>query len=241
MPKWTTGSIEKIEDTSPTVKTFWIRVQQEDKLDFKPGQFVTWDLPISEKRLGRWRSYSIANPPNGKDLLEFSIVKVDEGGATKYLWEEAKVGTEIKFKGPDGMFILPENIDYDMVMICTGTGVAPFRSMIKYLDKHIDIPRKKIHLIYGTRYSNNLLYREEFRELEDRTDWFKYDVALSREDIPGAHQGYIHQIYMNEYSVHRDDIKFYLCGWTNMIDEAVANLMIKLKYKPSQIKYELYG
>ena len=73
--KWYDSTIVKIEDQTPNTKRFWVEVPEV--LPFKAGQFVTMDLPIAEKRLKRWRSYSIANAPDGGSLLEFCIVYLE--------------------------------------------------------------------------------------------------------------------------------------------------------------------
>ncbi len=243
--KWYNGKIVKIVDETPTTKRFWVEVPE--KLPFVAGQFITMDLPISEKRLKRWRSYSIANAPDESGLLEFCIVLLEGGAATTYLFEEAEVGTSIRFKGPLGVFVLPKEVEKDLVMICTGTGIAPFRSML------IDLYQQKksyrnIHLIFGTRYFENLLYRQDLEELAQKMPRFKFSVALSREEeISGAptgwdmHKGYVHPVYEKYYADVRSDIVFYLCGWSNMIDEAVEKLSAGMGYDKSQIRYELYG
>jgi ferredoxin-NADP reductase len=51
----------------------------------------------------------------------------------------------------------------------------------------------------------------------------------------------VHQVYLEHYKTPRPDVHFYLCGWSNMIDAAVAHLLADLKYDRSQIHYELYG
>jgi CDP-4-dehydro-6-deoxyglucose reductase len=240
MWKWYDSKIIKIEDQSSTTKRFWVEVAGVDAIDFKAGQFVTMDLPIHEKRLKRWRSYSIANAPDGTNVLEFCIVLLEGGAATEYLFNEAKVGTPIRFKGPSGGFVLPEKIETDLVMICTGTGVAPFRSMIHDLinqGKKI----KNIHLIFGTRYEEGILYREELEKLAAEHSSIQYSIALSREEDWAGHRGYVHPIYMEAYKAPRKDLDFYICGWSNMIDEAVENLILKLGYDKSQVHYELYG
>lgn len=245
--KWYDSKIVKIEDQSPTTKRFWLEVESEEQLRFTAGQFVTMDLPISEKRLHRWRSYSIANAPNGNNQLEFCIVNLDGGAATNYLFNEVKVGSPIRFKGPDGTFTLPEPLDKDLVLICTGTGVAPFRSMIWDLFLH-NKPHRDIHLIFGTRHADGILYRDEFERLQREMPGFRYSVALSREadlrpeDVPfEVVSGYVHQIYLRHYRQVRPDLDFYLCGWSNMIDDAVAHLIVELGYDKKQVHYELYG
>lgn len=237
---WYDSHIIRIESCGPNTRRFWVEIQNAEAFHFKAGQFVTMDLPIHEKRLKRWRSYSIASAPDGGKVLEFCIVRLEGGAGTEYLFEEAKVGTPIRFKGPDGTFTLPDTIDTDLVFLCTGTGVAPFRSMLLDL-KQRQLPTRNLHLIFGTREESGILYREEFEALAANWPEFRYDVALSRQpDWPG-YKGYVHQIYTEHYAQPRPDVRFYLCGWTNMIDDAVATLLLQLGYEKSQILYELYG
>ncbi len=238
---WYQGRITEISHLSQSTMEMKMEIDQCDGIfDFLPGQFITMDLPVSEKRLHRWRSYSIANGPDQSNILEFCIVRSSEGLGTKYLFEEVKIGTIIKFKGPDGGFVIPIDLSVEIVMICTGTGVAPFRSMINYI-KANKLDFKGIHLIFGTRSEENILYREEFEMFSKENPSFKYSVALSREEKPDFHHGYIHDIYMKDFNQINAERQFYICGWSKMIDEAVANLLITLKYDRSQIHYELYG
>lgn len=237
---WYDGLVKKTEPIAPNVKQFWLEMPETKTFDFKAGQFVTMDLPIGEKRLQRWRSYSIANAPDGSNMLELCIVRAEHGSATQYLFDEIQPGSAVRFKGPDGGFVLPEAIDKDLVFICTGTGVAPFRSMLHDL-KNSGKPHRNIHLIFGTRTEDDIIYRGEFEALTQTMPGFRYDIALSRQaDWPG-YKGYVHQIYMEQYKDIRPDVAFYICGWSNMIDDAVANLLVKLGYGRSQIHYELYG
>jgi len=238
---WYQSTVVRIEQASPSVRRFWLETPDEPRPDFRAGQFITFDLPVGEKRLQRWRSYSIASAP-GDDpkLLELCIVRAPDGLATRYLFDEVQMGSTLRWKGPEGTFCLPETIEKDLVLICTGTGVAPFRSMLRDL-QHTGKPHQNIHLIFGARTEADILYRAEFEELARRMPGFRYDVALSRQPDWSGHKGYVHQIYLEHYAQKRPDVVFYLCGWGNMIDDAVANLLVKLGYDRSQILYELYG
>jgi ferredoxin-NADP reductase len=244
MWKWYDSHITKIENETPSTKRFWLRVEGDEPIHFKAGQFVTMDLPISDKRTKRWRSYSIASAPNTEGVrdLEFCIVKSENStGGSKYLCEEATIGTPIRFKGPDGGFTLKEPIlEKDIVLICTGTGVAPFRSMLWDIYNR-KMPHANIHLIFGTRRETDILYRAEFENFEKLIPSFKYDIVLSREPNWHGAKGYVHTIYTEGYAQKRANVEFYICGWANMIDEAVAKLMVELGYDKSQIHYELYG
>lgn len=239
--KWYTGKVVNIIQETPLVKRFFIEVESDEPFIYEAGQFITLDLPISDKRQKRWRSYSIADCYKGKNVIELCIVKSKEGAGTAYLFEEISEGSSLTFKGPDGSFVLPKNAEEKtLVMICTGTGLAPFRSMINdVLYNHILI--KKIHLIYGTRTSHDILYREELMSLSSSLKNIEVDIVLSREDKWQGYKGYVHQVYLEKYIGKSQDVKFMLCGWTNMIDQAVANLIVAMGYDKSQIVYELYG
>lgn len=237
---WYDSTVIRIEDETPNTKRFWVEVPDVEQFDFTAGQFVTMDLPISDKRLKRWRSYSIANAPDGSNVLEFVIVRLEGGAVTAYLFDEVQVGDTIRFKGPSGTFTLPDTIDKDLVFICTGTGVAPFRSMLWDLYRQKKTTGK-LHLIFGTRFEDGILYRQELETLQ--ADWpaFSFDIALSRAPEWPGYKGYVHQVYLEQYATPRADLDFYICGWSNMIDDAVANLIVKLGYDKSQVHYELYG
>lgn len=242
---WYTAPVTRIESATPRVRRIWLELPEEAPVfDFQAGQFLTMDLPIGEKRLQRWRSYSIASRPQTGSPIELCIVHMPGGLATEYLFQQVEVGTQIKFKGPDGAFVLPPRIDQDLVMICTGTGVAPFRSMLFDLD-HRGWPYRDIHLIFGSRTREDLLYADEFLDLAARQPRFRYTATLSRiEDDPSEPwmmKGYVHQAYKEEYAHVRPDLKFLVCGWTNMIDSAVENLLIDMGYAREQVVYELYG
>ena len=243
--KWHDAKVIKIKDETSTTKRFWVKVEGDEIVDFKAGQFVVMDLPIHEKRTKRWRSYSIANAPDQTNILEFCIVLLEKGAATTYFFEEVEEGTTIRFKPPSGGFYLPEKIEKDLVLIATGTGVAPFRSMIWDIYNR-QIPHQKIHLIFGTRYASGVLYEKEFEELMEKMPDFKFSVALSREEhLPNKKyeitKGYVHPIYQKHYATGSDDVDFWICGWSQMIDEAVANLMLEMGCGQGQIHYELYG
>jgi NAD(P)H-flavin reductase len=237
--QWFDGKITKITDLTSMTRSFTVEIIGVDTFDFLPGQFITMDLPIGDKRAQRWRSYSIASRPKGNNLIELCIVINPEGLGSKYLFSLTE-GDTIKFKGPDGGFVVPSELDKEIVMVCTGTGVAPFKSMIEHIISR-KLPFNHIHLIFGTRHEEDILYREYFETLAKENLHFKYNVALSRESTSTTHFGYVHDIYISTYEEKSDDRLFMLCGWSGMIDQALIHLLVESKYAPHQVKYELYG
>lgn len=234
---WQKGIITRIEEETESTRRFWITVPELDSFSFKPGQFVTLDLPIHEKPNKRWRSYSIASWPDGSNTFELVIVKLEGGAGSSWIFEQGQVGQEVVFRGPQGVFILPETIETDLVFICTGTGIAPFRSMVHHIfNQHI--PHRKLYLVFGTRKRADLLYFDELNALQKAHPSFEYHPVLSREDWEG-HTGYVHTVY-EQICADRQPTGFFLCGWRNMIDEAKKRIT-EMGYDRKAIHQELYG
>ncbi len=234
---WQTGKVIKIIKETHNTNRYIIEAMQMSSFDFLPGQFITLDLPIHPKKNKRLRSYSIASAPDGSNQIELLISLVEDGLGTPYIFEQIKEGDELTFRGPHGVFTLPTNTNTDLFLICTGTGIAPFRSMINYIyQQQIGFPN--VYIIFGTRTQNDLLYYNELRALESKMKNFHFIPVLSREQWEGK-SGYVHPIYM-ELSHHNPNAQFMLCGWRNMVDEARANLDTA-GFDKAQVHFELYG
>ena len=234
---WRTGKVIRIQDETPFTKRYWIEVPELTSFDFIPGQFVTLDLPIHEKANKRWRSYSIASWPDGTNVFELVIVLDKIGAGTNYIFDEVSIGTELTFRGAQGVFVLKEPIDKDLFLICTGTGIAPFRSMVHHI-KNKNIPHKNITLVFGCRTKDTLLYYEEMKELDASVKGFTYIPVLSKESWEG-HTGYVHQVY-EELCKDKKPANFLLCGWREMIDEAKIKI-VDMGYAIKDIHVEIYG
>lgn len=233
---WRIGKVIRIENETYNTRRFWIQIPELEKFDFIPGQFVTLDLPIHEKPNKRIRSYSIASWPDGTNVFELVIVLLEGGLGTTYLFNHIVVGSEITLRGAQGVFILKEeDLKKEIFMICTGTGIAPFRSMANYIKIH-NIPHNKIYLLYGTRTQKDLLYYEELKNIE--LENFEYIPTLSREQWDGR-TGYVHPIY-EELCENKQPALFLLCGWKVMIDEAKKRIL-EMGYDRKSIHQELYG
>jgi len=234
---WRKGIVTRMENETSDTRRFWIEVPELNSFDFKPGQFVTLDLPIHEKPTRRWRSYSIASWPDSGNVFELVIVLDRKGLGTPYLFNEIRPGSELTFRGPQGVFVLKEPLDKDHFLICTGTGVAPYRSMLHHI-KNNNLPHKNIYLIFGTRTQKDLLYYEELKSLKNEIHNYEYIPTLSRENWEGR-TGYVHPIYESLCQDKRP-AEFFLCGWKPMIQEAKTRIMA-MGYEKRSIHEELYG
>jgi CDP-4-dehydro-6-deoxyglucose reductase len=228
---------------TPTVSRFYLK--PESKPYFKPGQFVSLDLPIDEKPSRRIRHYSIANAPS-QDTYELIIVKKPGGLGTDYLWKSA-IGTEITYEGPSGIMVMGDMTKKNYIFICTGTGISPFKSMLEHIREN-KIETGDIHLVFGARNKESILYYNDMIQLEKDLPQFKYHIILSREPWNG-NQGYVHTVYesiLNKYfeqieneSYNNLDMEFFICGWKEMVKQAKSNLQ-SLGFDKNQIKIEIY-
>lgn len=249
---WRKAIVIRTADETPVTRRFWIQFPELDAFDFIPGQFVTIDLPIHEKANKRWRSYSIASWPDGTNIFELIIVLMEDGAGTSYLFNEVKEGSELTIRGPQGVFVLPDNIDRDLFFICTGTGIAPFRAMTHHILNN-NIAHQHIYLIFGCRKISDALYSAELNELEQKVSSFHYLPVFSREASENKEHlirtGYVHAVYEeicrknstpSGTGMELKPASFYLCGWKNMVDEAKQRIQ-GLGYDKKSIHLELYG
>jgi ferredoxin-NADP reductase len=142
-------------------------------------------LPPGEDAKGKphkLRLYSIASPTRGEDgegaVLSTTVKRVvDEhwddhglftGVCSNYLCD-TQVGDEVRVTGPSGKrFVLPADPSaHDFVFFATGTGIAPFRAMI--LDLLESGVPSRVALVMGVPYTTDLIYDDDFRDLEERT------------------------------------------------------------------------
>jgi phenol/toluene 2-monooxygenase (NADH) P5/A5 len=234
---WYEGKIVDIIDETPTVKRFFIEVPEVKNYKFTAGQFTILEAEINSQVVRR--EYSIASAPTDGNIFELLIVIAEHGLFTTWLFKEIKVGSTIKTSSALGKFLLPPQLDKEICFICTGVGLAPFRGMIVDIYRR-NIPHKDVHLVFGTRYKEDLCYPEELYSLEKKEKTFHFYPTLSREKSEewNGHKGYVHDIYKGLYEDKRPAY-FYICGWKNMIFEARDNLTA-LGYDRKSIRFELF-
>lgn len=231
------AKVLSIIDESDVVKRFIIKVNDDFPFSFKAGQFTMLDLPIDSKVTNR--SYSIASAPSDDNTFELVIVIKVDGLGTPYLFNNISVGSQLMVSKAIGKFGLPENLEDDICFICTGTGIAPFRSMLLDI-KNKGLSHKNIYMVFGNRWKKDVLYHQEMIELEKSIPGFKFIPVLSRENSESwdGEQGYVHAVYEKLFADKRP-AWFYICGWADMLKETRQRLEA-LGYDKKRIKFESY-
>ncbi len=130
---------------------------------YKPGQFINIKGPKDTVR-----SYSIASIPSD-NVLELHIKEHQYGIVSPWLCADDRIGREIEISGPNGeCFYLPENQDQSMLMIGTGTGLAPLLGIVR--DSYSQNHRGKIELYFGAVDDPGLYLADQLRVLEKKYD-----------------------------------------------------------------------
>lgn len=228
--------IRSINLTLDTKHLEW-RVMDAPPLQFQAGQFVTAHV---ESGAGtELRPYSIASPPRNDPDFELCLNRVKGGFVSNYLCD-LELGSVVDFKGPYGSFIVTKPIDRDLVFLATGTGVAPFRSMLMDLLAKETEPSHEVWLIFGVRFVEGLLYREEFESMQRAHPRFHFVPIVSRSpsDWPGA-TGHV-QDQLRKGFGGRKDFRAYLCGVTAMVEEVRTILSGEFGLDRDQIRFERF-
>ncbi len=226
--------IGKIIQESSIVRRFVLHSEYPFETPFIPGQFVVLQSHLPEHGIVQ-RSYSISSKEPHNQTFELCIALNKEGVFSPWLFEQQE-GFWIQGSEPKGNFTFEYgHIGVPHVFICTGTGVAPFRSMIFEALKYSKTP---VFLIFGNRTSEDILYHEEWKQLAQDYEQFQYHPVLSREHQSFAHNGYVHAVYTKILD-QISNAQIYVCGWRNMLVEARRNLK-SLGFNRNQYHFEQY-
>lgn len=226
--------IERIE-IAPGLGHFVFEAQNGNTLQFTPGQFVSFTTEIEGKEITR--AYSLASAPGREDpanRFELCLNLAPDGVFSHRLFA-MQPGDTVEMRQPLGMFTLRQP-PRDSLFIATGTGIAPFRSM---LQAHLNEASPQFTLLYGVRYESHLIYRAEFESLAARFPQFRFWPTLSRpESSWTGRTGHV-QAHLEEALGDRTDVDVYLCGLKLMVD-GVRSLLKGAGFDRKQIFYEKY-
>jgi ferredoxin-NADP reductase len=212
-------------------------MQGVPRFDFVPGQWLSLKHTKSDGE-EITRAYSIASPPEEDSRFAFCLNRVQDGFMSNFLCDMNQ-GDEISCQGPFGDFILRPPMR-DTIFIATGTGIAPFRSMLHWLladpSRH---ESKQLWLLFGSRTEQDIYYHREFLRLANEHGNFHYLPTLSRgtPDWQGL-RGYVQQ-HVAEIAAGRSDMHAYICGLDKMI-KANRELLKSLGWDRKSIRYEKY-
>jgi ferredoxin--NADP+ reductase len=186
MASISTQSVTEVHHWNESLFSF--KTTRDRSLRFENGHFVMLGLPVDGKPL--LRAYSIASP-NYEEGLEFLSIKVADGALTSRL-QNIKVGDEVLVSSkPTGTLVVDHLLEgRNLYLISTGTGLAPFISIIQ--DPEVYEKFDRIILTHGVRYKSELAYQKLITEQLPQNEFFGDEVreklvyypSVTREDYP---------------------------------------------------------
>jgi len=251
-------SVNRMVGPKSTGETCHIVIDHGGKMPYYEGQSYGVIAPVMDTRTGKpakTRLYSIASSRYGDDMTgntaslcvrratywcpEMQAEDPAKKGVCSNFLCDAKPGDEVQLTGPSGKVMLmpEEDPNTDLIMIATGTGIAPYRGFIRRnflentpaCDKYSGLA----WLFLGVANSDGLLYDDEFQQvLKDNPNNFRVNYALSRE---GDNKMYI-QDTVAEYGSEIFDrmengAHLYMCGLKGMLPGVTETLQKIAKSK----------
>lgn len=226
-----TARLLSYRDLAPLTRHFDFEVPDRTEFRFTPGQFVSLKRDFGGRELTR--AYSIASAP---DANRFSLClnRIEQGTFSNYLFS-LQPGAELEVAEPLGYFTLrrPER---SALFVATGTGVAPFRSMLLH---HLPESVESRTLLLGCRYVEGLLYNDEMEDLARQHSHFSYWPAVTRPAAGWTGRIGRVQAHLDEALGGRTDTDVYICGLKEMVDD-VRGLLKQKGFDRKQLIYEKY-
>jgi ferredoxin/flavodoxin---NADP+ reductase len=231
-------------DATESLACFWVRFDG-DPTPFEPGQYMTIGVMVDGKLVQR--PYSVASAPAtaGTEGYEYYVRLVEGGTFTPLLWR-MPVGQGMRMIGPKGRFTLLPDDDRTHIFISSGTGNAPFVSMIRQL--LVDGRARRVVFLNGVSYAHELGYRSLVEDWQASGAFpVTFVPTVSRPNDPQnagwtGRMGRVEAILggvLDEMHLTPADSIAYICGNPDMILSAEATLLER-GYAEEQVHKELY-
>ncbi len=234
--------VDRIDVTPELIRLFVKADVPNSK--FQPGQYVALALPGSAERPAHYpaeenvppadklikRAYSIGSSPDSSGVLEFYIALLPQGALTARL-ASLRAGDRI-FMAPKitGTFTLEGTPgESNLVFVATGTGIAPFMSMIR--TPATWTAGRQITLVHGVRYESDLAYREEVLERARSASLSYFGIVSRAGNEWQGRRGHVQSLFKDgtiPLDPQRDHV--FLCGNPAMIDE-METLLLSQGYR----------
>lgn len=208
--------IQAMERLSQDVVRVTLRLPPDSRFSYHPGQYIDVIGPGGLKR-----SYSIANAPQPSGQLELHIRQVDGGAMSGYWFGGAKLNDLLRFRGPLGTCFLRDVADRDLILLATGTGVAPIKAMLEGLAGIEPAQRPaSISLYWGGRVPQDLYW-----DPGNLVSQKRYIPVLSRANTEWTgKRGHVQDALLESEPDLANSV-VYACGSDTMIHGARAALV----------------
>ncbi len=212
--------VQKLEKVTEDVAVLSLKLPASERLMFLAGQYI--DIILKD---GRRRSFSLANAPHDDAELQLHIRHVAGGEFTDYVFNQMQPKAILRFEGPLGTFFLREDSERPIVLLATGTGFAPIKSMLEHAF-YIGLQRP-LTLYWGARHRRDLYMFDLPVQWAAAHPNFKFVPVLSQPSAEDAWQGrtgHVQDCVLADFP-DVSGLQVYACGSPAMVAEAHQKLV----------------
>lgn len=214
-----------------------LTIDPGEGFSFVPGQWVNLRTPNPNGGEPLVRAYSIASPPRADATYDIAVTRVQGGPMSNFL-HSLERGAEITQSHAQGFFTL-DDPRRPIVMIATGTGIAPIRSML--LSMRAEKPDVDVALLFGNRTERDVLYVDDFSALAAEWPRFQFVPTLSRpSDAWTGKRGWVQAHVREIVESLGGDCDAYVCGLRRMVDDVRKMLREELSLDRKRVHTERY-
>jgi ferredoxin-NADP reductase len=229
---------------APSVRELAFVRTDGQTMAFEPGQWVNAFLPVqsSESDGPLKRSYSIASPPEGSPRFEIAVTRVQNGPGSAWL-HAVEPGATMTFIGPQGFFTRAPSSADPSLMIATGTGVTPIRSMLRAALAAGS--RAPMWILLGVRHEEDILYADEFEALARSHPNVRFVPTLSQGRASwcgrrGYVQTHVRELWSALAAAGAEPPHAYVCGLERMVGSVREMLRKEMGLPRQQVHAERY-
>lgn len=220
--------VHRIEDLTHYIKGLTlVIIVPEEGITFKPGQYIQLEIPKYKlSSAPEFRAFSMASFPEENKKIELYVGLVEKGIVSTYVHDFLKEGDELVIRGPFGDFYYRDS-DRDILMIATGTGLAPIMSILRHLRR--EQIQRKTALFFGTRIEEDLYCVEELKDLEKKLPDFTFIPTLSRVPDNSSWDGERGRVttLIEKHIPEGADLDIYICGNAEMVESCLEAFKVK--------------
>ena len=207
--------VQQLEKVADDVMIVRLKLPANERLQFLAGQYIDFLLKGGERR-----SFSMANAPHADELLELHIRQVAGGSFTEHVFGKMKERDILRLEGPLGSFFLREDSTKPIVLVASGTGFAPIKSIVESA-VHRKVTRPMV-LYWGARRPKDLYLNSLPESWAREHPQFRYIPVISEarpEDQWNGRTGFVHRAVMEDLP-DLSAYQVYACGVPIMVDSA---------------------
>jgi CDP-4-dehydro-6-deoxyglucose reductase len=211
-PQRGTALVKGLRWFTPEVANLQLELPDLPDFNYLPGQYMNVHLGD-----GTHRSFSMASLPNAR-TVDFHVRRIPGGRFTDSQLGQVAPGHALEVELPLGSFRYHREDERPILMVATGTGLAPIKSILESLMDNDDCP--PVSLYWGMRSESNLYLDEEIRRWAARLYEFQYVPVLSRASADWAgRRGHVQDAVLADLP-DLSELSIYLCGSPAMIADA---------------------